>query len=405
MQKSPKKLYNILIVFFLSTLPFFVGKVIYTVTAFQFGQYLIPLQGRITLATLLAFGIVAFSLYNKENNRITAGIIIALVTTNLFAIIFSKQPLLTQTLLISTSALIGWFVTVMALRISISELVTDPKLYRAFEQVLFYALCLEGVFVLTQWLLKGPLAPEHLQWTGQPIVFTSPSLWGITEFPRVYGTTPHPNIFATVLLFLLALLHFIPHKKTVFTYLNTVLLMLFIVATLSKMAFIALIFLGLLTFSTRFLPVFTPKKVVWGIILFSLLLTTGAYLLTPHIAGASFLETRTRIIDAYLEILSNSTPINLLTGHGFRTTLTILLSTYSTITTNLLYHGRILIEVPHTLSLLIPFEFGIIGTVLLLWFIYQQITLLAKIPKTSELLVALSIIVSVVSAFDHLLLY
>jgi O-antigen ligase len=403
-----KYLLQVVSLFFIASLPLFIGEIIANSHAYLLGKYINYLHIRITLTLILALVVcVAYILQKKPQKDL-----IIFLSISALAPLVTSQPIygLSREIgapffplyIASIFHLTAFFTTAGAFFIATKTILTSEAfLHKSFFKVISISLVFQLIFGIFQYFSNGPFAPSYLAWLGQPTEFTSKSIIGIFEYTRLYGTTPHPNILAGIIVFLnfLVLSLEVPKKnKLLFGIASIVLL----VGTLSKtgiLAFIALIFVYLLRIQLE--KITLPKLLYWAIPLL-LTIAVGATALFPE-TSATFVDSRVMIQSLYLELLQKF-PHFLLTGTGFTMSIQTLLFHAKDITQTVIWGNQILAEPPHNILLLMLVELGLpLTTVLVggLWVIWKQNW--QSLYKWQY--IALVLIVLILGSFDHYLVY
>jgi len=399
---------------YICLLPIYSGNIVSPSLAGYFGQYINFLHIRITLHDLVALLVVVFFYRNadkaiNQHKRLLL-VCIALVALSLFPVRLLSEQLGVSFLMLevtSSAHLFSFLLNATALILASSALLAISTTKKA--GLIMWGIgaisVLEGLLVLGQILIKCPLFGTLLTWTGQPAEFTSKAIWGIYEFARAYGTTPHPNIFAAIMVFYVFLVLATAINKKI-TPLLVCLLSTLVIATLSKIGAAALVLVLLCYASQNLLsklPLLTTR-VFWSSTLIGYL-SIIAVNLGIFISQVSmpYLQSRAVIQQLYIELLAYR-PYLLLTGTGFSFSIPTLLQSAPLLQTSTVWGSRILAEPPHNILLLLVTEVGILGTVLVLWYIHSigngTFSTLAHWKR-----VALLSIIILFGGLDHLLAY
>lgn len=413
---------------YLIALPIFSGEIISSGLAQQFGPYLSYLHIRITLHDILALAVLYFFL-RKPNTLVNSALsrdtnkaarrrvmmIGLLLLLTILPSIFSQyilarslsiSPLMI--LLLPTVHLLSLLLNLSAFFISCRTVLLATVQNRVlFLKFLFIAIVLQLVICLGQLFLRGPILGSVMRWTGQPEVFTSKAIWGIYEFSRAYGTTPHPNILAaigTFYAYLALSLH--PPRKLLFALLFAISVM--ITTTLSKLGLIALagvfVSYAFRSFFSRLSPSFSTVKIapaLFTLLALSLVVEWAAFTFQW---SPPYFQSRAVIQQTYVELLVGN-PFMLLTGTGFTLSIPTLLTHAPQLATSLVWGSRMLAEPPHNALLLLLVEFGAIGigvgTVLVTRFL--RLISLPSLENWEK--IALLCLLAIWGGFDHLLIY
>lgn len=409
----------ILSVAYIATLPLYIGEILTTDAAYIFGKYINYLHIRVTLRFLLGTILLGAILWKnkaflkewakKYRFFITSGILFLLYAS---IIPFFNGALTTMSNFsaLYTASISNLFFTIVNLIAvvcaTIQVLQSAQRYHGKIAGTLATSLALQGLFAVNQFLAKGPWLPDVHTWTGQPAVFTSNAFWGITEYFRIYGTTPHPNILATILCFFLVIIFFLAIPKTYKVAIAAGIILL-ILGTLSRVGIAASICVTALYLTRHW----TDKLTVRNSKLAVPLIVSSIYLLPlllSHIPIAfsafPFLESRRIIATLYNELLTN-TPLLFAHGTGFVLSIPTLLATSKELPTSIIWGNQILAEPPHNIAQLLLVEFGIIGTGLISLIVYASATLveIRKIPKW--IILSLFLLLLLWGSFDHLLVY
>jgi hypothetical protein len=411
---------------YIAALHVYSGEILFKGLATHFGSYLPFLHLRITLHDLLAIIVLLLFLYQTKStlrallSKIqkygapSAFIVISCLLITVFLALSAQYTLANalQTsvflvLLTSGFHFLSFFLNLSALAVSIWSVINSPpEQQTTVAKALFVAVAVQITLAITQLLFHGPIYGPLLKWTGQPEIFTSKSLWGIHEFIRAYGTTPHPNILAAIGTFYayLALRLHQPHRLRLALFLGAAIL---VGTTLSKLGIIALVVI-LLTYSFKTLlgriSIQLSPKLLFSALIFLLALSLLFEWVTLQLHWSPpYLQSRAVIQQAYLELLGKN-PILLLTGTGFTLATPALLAQGAQLATPLFWGSRMLSEPPHNALLLIIVEFGLIGfgwCAFLITRIFRAVTF----PLENWEKFALLSLLVIWGGFDHLLLY
>lgn len=393
---------------FISSLPLFIGEIIADSHAYLLGKYINYLHIRITLTLILALGVCVVYLLKKKSQKELYVFLSILTLASIVAI----RPIYELSRGIGTSFsplfiasffhLAAFFTSTTAFFITTKTiLASDISLHKTVLKVFSLSLGFQIFFGILQFFSNGPFEPSFFAWLGQPTVFTSKSIIGIFEYTRLYGTTPHPNILAGIIVFwnFIVLSLTAPKVNKLFFGLASLVLLLGTLSKTGLLAFIALFFAYLLR--NRLEKITIPKLYYWVIpLLFSIAIAVTS--LFPE-TSATFVDSRVTIQSLYLELLQKF-PHFLLTGTGFTMSIPTLLFHAKDLTQTVIWGNQILAEPPHNILLLLLVELGLPLTTTLvggLWYVWK---------KNWQLLhtwqyVALVLIVLILGSFDHYLVY
>lgn len=388
-------------------LPIYSGEIIANSHAFIFGKYINYLHIRISLHLLVSIIVLFQYFYENKNSRkfllpLAFGII-ALACIPLLSVQLLSSSFTPLLYLSSTFHLLEFAIISSALLISLHQVLHAP-----FGKVIFATITssvlIQLMFGAGQFMIKGPLFGNLLTWTGQPATFTSNSFIGIFEYTRVYGTTPHPNILAgiLVLFFFLVLSLQVPRnwKITLSTIIGVM-----IGVTLSKsgiLAFIAVASIYLLK-SWNKLPQLTAKTFVALLLFANLFLVLFFHFVSQFGISATFIESRSVIHKLYLELLLQH-PRLLLSGTGFTLSIPALLANASTLKTSTIWGNQILAEPPHNALVLLVIELGIPAVIGFLYIALRKLDLvLLNLPNWQRYSLLLMLII--LGGVDHYLVY
>ncbi len=406
--------YFLLCLSFLFFLPIYTGKIISSEHAFIFGKYINYLHVRLSVHLLLSILLVGTYVKNhfsdiRLNRSYFFGMVIFLCIALFFPLLsLSTNGLLDKPELYLSSIfhLAEYIITVIAFLLTIKEILLNelPKNKQMYLLgTIGISIVIQLLFGIGQFIEKGPIFPSLLSWTGQPLTFTSNSFVGIIEYARIYGTTPHPNILAAILVFYTLLL--LATQKRSIQVLITIAIAAFIISfTMSKIAFAAFIFVLVLYL--------VQKEIIWkpnfGQTLLAFLTTNLLLILFFHFAKslpiqATFITSRSIIHQLYLDLLKLHPEI-LLTGTGFTMSIPTLLANAANLSTSSIWKNQILAEPPHNIFILSIIEFGIPVTTLgIALFGKKTFHLLTK--ATPWVFWSILSLVLLFGSVDHFLLY
>jgi len=394
-------------ILFLALLPFNIGKILTDDLSYAHGRYINYFQTRITLLFLVGLILVGSvflnNLIQKKNRKSIVALfclIISLVIWNLY--LSSSVPAFIIT---STIQLMQFVVVSMGTIIALAVVSKDIAKGESGDFSRFGKYILAGVTGLQvllqslQILNTGPIFPSLLKFLGQPIYFDSFSQFGEWTLHRGYGTAAHPNILGGVFLVYVAV--FLTQKnRTLIDWITITLLSLGILLTFSR-ATIAVLIIFIVIYMTKYLPRISDlshislKNTVTVVLGF----TTGVCLLLSDFF--SQLPLIPYFLSSRIALLKSASALFLLfpTGTGFG--LLIERSIHNALTP--IISGRLLLEPVHNSILLPIVELGLLGSLLLLFLYYF---LLRKTSLTkSDIWIYLVVIVTVIGAFDHFLIY
>lgn len=398
-------------ILFVALLPFYAGEIISNSHAYLLGKYINYLHVRISLHLILSF-IISFLYYLKPENRKQLFFFLSIFIFGTIAAMSPIRAIVNQTgqvflpLFLSSSFHLFEFLLKLTAVIVSTGILLDSTSEK--KKILLTALSisigLQFSLGLAQWLLKGPLFPNFLSWSGQPIRFTSDSIIGIFGYARVYGTTPHPNILAGIMSFYLFLLLSIQEKLLLRKILLT-LVILIILSTLSKSALLVVFFISFIFLTKKYFTATTynVSTLLYGVILALFLSLIGFYLVSLPNVSATFVESRSLIEKLYLEIIQMN-PLVLLSGVGFTMAIPTLLTQSSTLTNSVIWGNQILAEPPHNVLLLSVLEFGLPMAIVLNYLIFSLAkTNLTKLETWQLMCIAL--LIAILGSLDHHLIY
>jgi hypothetical protein len=404
LKKDPLFLFSLL---YIALLPFFIGKIVASEHANIFGLYINYLHIRITLQLIIAT--VVIYLYSK--NKPKRDIISQTLLVAFLVFVSSAQsyllgsrfgasglPYFAVTAFYQTT----WLLQLLALIYSLKTLWSRKEESSLIMIGIGLSVFVQAAIVIAQFILKAPLLPNLLAGIGQPTVFTSLSQVGMYDLPRVYGTTPHPNILAAIMTFF-AFLLLNTEARGMLKKIVLATIAVIVILTLSKSAILALTGIFIIYSLRKKLPkIGLPFAYFAGIaLLFAIVL------LLPIIASnyetLSFITTRAQIQSLYVALIKFN-PYYLLFGTGFRMSIPALYEDLKSIGVSAIFNSRLLVEPPHNVLLLMCIEFGIPVTILSLAYFKNM---LAGLTKNQPTWVYLSIIWMLLSfgGFDHFLLY
>ncbi|MFZ6022645.1 MAG: hypothetical protein ACOYT9_04260 [Patescibacteria group bacterium] len=393
---------------FIASLPLFVGEIIADSHAYLLGKYINYLHIRITLSLILAITVcVVYLLQIKSRKELYV-----FLSTLALALLLAVHPIYDLSRGIGISFfplyfasvfhLAAFFTTTSAFFIATKTiLASDTSLHKTVFRAFSVSLGFQLLFGFLQYFSNGPFAPSSFAWLGQPTVFTSKSIIGIFEYTRLYGTTPHPNILAGIVVFwnFIVLSLTIPKVKKFFFGLASMVLLLGTLSKTGLLSFIALVFVYLLR--NRIEKLTVPKLLYWAVPLL-LGIAIGATALFPE-TSATFVDSRVVIQSLYLELLQKF-PHFLLTGTGFTMSIPTLLFHAKDITQTVIWGNQILAEPPHNILLLLLVELGLPLTTILIsgfWYIWKRNW--ASLYMWQY--IALIVMVLILGSFDHYLVY
>ena len=339
-------------VLFLLFLPFFGGKILFSLQAYLLGKYINYLHVRITLHLLLGLLVVwQFGISSKwQSFKYIAAAWVLLAFISIFpifnltsAIGISFFPLYLSSIFHLFEFIVGAIALGIAC-ITVLKATRNEHIYAWFA--LTISIIMQLAIGIGQFLLKGPLFPNLLSWTGQPLQFTSESIIGIFGFFRVYGTTPHPNILGGILvlsIFLVLSFNVTRLQKLITIGLATLLL----IGTLSKSAMFALLVL-LIIYLLRSKLTAVKLNPTMGMAIFffcNVVLITGLAL--AHTLGVTenFIMARANVQTLYFELITHY-PRLLLTGTGFTMSIPNLLANATELPTSIIWGNQVIAETP-----------------------------------------------------------
>ncbi|GEM_PF-6730866 len=394
---------------FIASFPFFIGEIISQSLAFRHGSYINYFQVRITLHFVLSVILIIIGLIRIFNvgshfdlKKIPSyfwGISLTFFTLLAWNIYLSSSA--PEFILLSSFHLVEFLLSLVALFISISSLnivsAYTKRLPSITKGMLLPVITFQVALQSLQMVNSAPVFGSFLKLLGQPIVFESITQIGIDTFARGYGTTPHPNILACIYLFFLALL-FGQKRVSIIDSLILVLISIGVFLTLSRIGIIVLIIFIIIKLIRHYLPKEPTLSFKRGLesvvsfLCFSIIATPLLLLLQNNLPY--FISSRMRLLESYSSLF-HIMP----SGTGFS------LSIEKSITAGLtpIWGGHLLLEPVHNIGLLLLTEIGIIGSILVILFVY----LLARKTQIdrSRYWIYFLVLVSLFGAFDHFLLY
>lgn len=402
--ENPLLFFSVLLVV---TLPLYAGEIVSNSHAYLLGRYINYLHVRISLSLILSSTVVYYYFRQQETStllKLFLSMIVAYFLISFYPIFMTSNEIGISYLplyLSSSFHFLEFLIKTTALIIATKQLLSTTKeTQKIFLVLLTPVLTAETILGVAQYVSGGPLFPTFLAWLGQPVEFTSKSILGIFEYSRVYGTTPHPNIFAGILVYFLTLILSMYGSKPQRILLFTVISLL-LVGTLSKSGIIAAVLIVLVYLLKNKLPKISMNIATMGIVLV-ISAAIPAFLLFIN-SPSTFLSSRASILQLYVELLSLK-PEFLITGTGFTMAIPNLLACARNLPTSLIWGNQILAEPPHNSLLLGVTELGVPLFVLLLTFIYK-----IAVTKFSEMkpwqVWAIFILLSTLGSVDHYLLY
>lgn len=404
LQKFPLEIASVL---FVATLPLYIGEIISNSHAFLLGKYINYLHVRVTLGLILAITVtILYALKEREKKYL-----FLFLSIFVLAAITAVSPILDVSKGIGRSFfslyaaslyhLFEFLIKSSALIISTATLLSSGKLHSFAFKAIAFSFGIQFIFGALQFVLGAPFAPTLFTWLGQPTIFSSKSIIGIFEYTRIYGTTPHPNILAGIVVFwnfLLLSLNISKKHSTLFGIVSACLL----IGTLSKTGLLAVITLYAVYFvRNKLAALSSPKLAYWAIPLL-LGLTIIATFLFPE-TSTTFIDSRVTIQSLYLELLQKF-PHLLFTGTGFTMSIPTLLFHAKDLTQTVIWGNQILAEPPHNILFLLITELGIPLLLLLsifYWYFWKKFTTLLKPWQ----LLSVILILLILGGFDHYLVY
>lgn len=398
----------------LLALPFNIGKVIYTESAWLDGSFVNYFQVRITLAFILSIILIVARLLFAKKDVFSTSLIWILcffwIYNILSNLISGSNP---QFLLVSSINLFEWLVIGYALLISIAAWSKNKYQYLGIIGLATVSL-LEICIQIAQIITTNPVVPQVLSVLGQPVKFTSFTYTGIDIFTRGYGTTAHPNILSAIMNFFLVLI-LSARIKSLQKVLFVLVPIVCVALTLSRAGILCTVLIISLYAFTKFGKSIIKRAGDFVRKYFALLLFLGSFVLVliailvqlflKNYINSYFLTSRGLLLDQYFAIITSS-PAQFLLGSGFLSSIQKLHNMNSFIPST---YMQLINEPPHNILVLLLTEFGIVGVST---FILAIVFILTKIKKqkffTADsffLLLGILMIILVIGSFDHLLIY
>lgn len=415
------KVFQITCALFIGILPIFAGNILFDEQSWYQGRYINYFQIRLTLHFIVACIVIGLWAYKKVSEKnlkapiVGFGIIVALLIYNML-IAQSQGILLTKLHLASTWNLFEFLVFWAAVGIALTHILQEKSTQRILIPIIVSNLLFQVAVASAQLIEQGPAFSSFLTAFGQPPRFESFTYVGIHIFPRVYGTTPHPNILAAIMTFFAGIGLFLSTsrlQKIVITLLSGFI----VVGTLSRtgiMAFsivIAIFLLQKLSFRYLQKANWLKKPLILTVALLLFYVLSGIMIaFLPHEAVPLpyFLESRAMLQDAYVRFMVQFPHIWVF-GTGFLGSIPLLFQQYDTLPFSLLLENSFLFDVPHHFGTLLHNELGIIGCTSIFILIARWFSRnFAEHAENKNLTLFLAVLLGIFllfGTFDHFLIY
>lgn len=415
-------------------LPVFGGKILTDSLSWYQGMYVNYFQFRITLHLILAIIVLSVFIWHFWKRYVTQKVIILSLLALTFFCIYNfcitNLHYSVDFAFVSTFKLFELVITATALVITIivfTKSVIDNKNKQLFIGAILISGVLQLVLSIIQVLIGKPLFPELLYILGQPKVFESYTFVGVNVLSRAYGTTPHPNILAGIMVFF-SLLFVIDRRVFWQKFLLLLPFVAVIALTLSRSGLLALV-AGVSVIAI--IQEFWSKKWMQNMtkilqndyflaIRTLLILITGTLLtlLLGKIENLPyFFETRIVLLRSYLGIIMNKNILGILFGNGFLSSIPQLVKESANLNTSLIFHNSFLIEPPHNGLVLLINELGVIGTATIFiggfYLFHWAFSIIGEnkedqkkeTSRLTALKVSLVFVTSILLLLDHYLIY
>lgn len=261
MQSFFKKIFLVFLYLFVFCLPFQVNAMVFSQPVFSSGFFNPYVSHFIYLSDLfLLLSVVALSFhifFHKNNFKFTFGDKRISIPLLLFGLSFVISFFFSYDLINSVFYFLRFLEFFVVYLLFVNKFVE----VKTFLTVFIYSMFLQSLIGISQYVLQESLGARFI---GEPVI--SSSALGVAKidvfsfkYLRIYGTFPHPNIFAGYLLFALILLPVSSIWKTrrTISYLLAFLFVTALFLTFSRSAYLALLLVlvyGLYTYR-KSLPV------------------------------------------------------------------------------------------------------------------------------------------------------
>lgn len=406
---------------YLFFLPLYIGEIVYDRPAYLFGQYFNYLHIRITVHLLLAIAIVVWKLVNlsreSRDTTLRAYSILLVGLALIWIYPINKLALSAEVAFFPIYFSSLFHFVELSTKVVAIVLVTKTVLENQqnsarslFLWAISASLVIQSAFALGQYLTSGPVFPEFFSWIGQPLRFTSSSVIGMFKYPRIYGTTPHPNILAAILCYFSLISLTIPETKItrLFATITLSFSCALLLGTMSKIGLLTLVLMLFFLAYNKYckpLPlshILNTVGVILAVTLPIALPLLGYFWRVP----LPYLYYRGEILVNYLRLITQL-PWLLLTGTGYSLSAPTLLANDSLTLISPFIGNGVSVDVIHNIFLLSIVEFGVLPIVfvaiLLARFNHSSPLVWLKNNQWSTILIA--ILLFLVGGFDHLLLY
>jgi hypothetical protein len=309
--------------------------------------------------------------------------------------------------------LVFWFAFGIVLRKVIIGSFSKKYLFLA----ILFSLSLQLILGTFQIFLRQPVLPQIFTPFGQPPFFESFTYVGSAIFPRMYGTTPHPNILAATATLFSAIILFLDSSRLrgILAYFIALAVIL---GTLSRTGMIAIACLTILFLGRKFFSnqlkhrKFFSNTRLLTIFLLGFFLISGVFIsVLPHdtINLPYFIESRAKLEDAYVRFMVMF-PNLWLFGTGFLGTLPLLYQNYTSLPFPMLLENSFFFDIPHHAGTLLHLELGLPVCALLFWvisrwFVDLQNHISIKKRDTYVFVLSLGLLFMIFGVFDHFLIY